>query len=359
MEDIVNKFIEEGKREHEEIDAFIREFKTTNELLVKERNNSLSELEFEVYGLSRAINKAQMVGFLLNKLPSKEKDLGSFTIPCDIGHLHINNALADLGAKDLLIKIDKFILPIDFVILDMREDSRIPIILGRPFLATARAMTDVFNKKITLRVGSEEVIFDVDQSMKKPHTEDDECYGIGDLDTVVQSAARELLGNDHRNKNLEDGINQLDSENFGSNFEIPIRRINHINMPYSQETQKQEETQNEHLYSASSIEIDEKRPKLKDMPSHLEYAYLKGDESCLVIISSKLTKKEKVSLLRVLERQKGAIAWKMSDIKGISPSFCTHKILMGESFKPVIQPQRCLNPKVQDVVKDEIVRKEE
>ncbi|GJZ14217.1 hypothetical protein Tco_0549447 [Tanacetum coccineum] len=62
MEEIVNKFIEEGKREHEEMDAFIREFRTTNELLLKERNNSLSELEFEVYGLSRAINKDQMVG---------------------------------------------------------------------------------------------------------------------------------------------------------------------------------------------------------------------------------------------------------------------------------------------------------
>ncbi|GJW11655.1 DNA-directed DNA polymerase [Tanacetum coccineum] len=122
---------------------------------------------------------------LLNKLPSKEKDPGSFTISCDIGPLHIDNALADLGAKDVLIKIDKFVHPIDFVILDMREDSRILIILGRPFLATARAMIDEFNKKITLRVGSEEVIFDVDQSMKKPCTKDDECYGIDDLDTVI------------------------------------------------------------------------------------------------------------------------------------------------------------------------------
>ncbi|GJR22604.1 reverse transcriptase domain-containing protein [Tanacetum coccineum] len=134
---------------------------------------------------------------LLNKLPSKEKDPRSFTIPCDIGHLHINNALADLGAsislmpytmykklglgepkptrisleladrsiqyprgiaKNVLIKIDKFILPIDFVILDMLEDSKILIILGRPFLATARAMIDVFNKKITLRVGNEEML---------------------------------------------------------------------------------------------------------------------------------------------------------------------------------------------------------
>ncbi|GJX85055.1 reverse transcriptase domain-containing protein [Tanacetum coccineum] len=349
MEEVVNKFIEEGKREHEEMDAFIREFRTTNELFLKERNNSLRELEFEVYGLLRRekeeahqrkflenlkqlhinipfsealvqmpkyakflkgllSNKARLEeactvtmnercsAVLLNKLPSKEKYPGSFTIPCDIRNLHIDNALADLGAKDVLIKIDKFVLPIDFVILDMWEDSRISIILGRPFLATARAMIDVFNKKITLRVKSEEVIFDVDQS--KPRTEDDECYRIDELDMVIQSAAQELLENVHRNKNLEDGINRPDYENHGFNSEIPIRRIDHINTPYSHETQKQEETLKEHLYSASAIEIDEKRQELKDLPSHLEYAYLKGNESCPVIISSKLTEKEKTSLLR-------------------------------------------------------------
>ncbi|GKA17788.1 DNA-directed DNA polymerase [Tanacetum coccineum] len=168
----------------------------------------------------------------LNKLPSKEKDPRSFTISCDIGHLHINNALADLGAsislmpytmyeklglgepkptrmsleladgsiqylrgtaENVLIKIDKFILPIDFVILDIREDSKIPIILRRPFLATARGMIDVFNKKITLRVGNEEVIFDVDQSIKRPPAEDDECYRIDFLDTTIHSKTQELL----------------------------------------------------------------------------------------------------------------------------------------------------------------------
>ncbi|GJU18469.1 reverse transcriptase domain-containing protein [Tanacetum coccineum] len=331
MEDILYKFIDEGRRENKEMRAFIREFKTTNELLLKEINNSLSELKFEVYRLSKAINDAQLSNYkvkgvttrggktttenildtndknkeppllhhakpiephevlvetkpqeveeqtvkppaplipfphrleeayivmnerrsvvLLNKLPSKEKHLGSFIIPCNIGHLHINNALADLGAsislmpymmyeklgrgepkptrmrleladrsiqysrgiaENVLIKIDKFILPIDFVILDMREDSKTLIILGRPFLATARAMIDVFNKNITLRVGNKK------------------------------------------------------------------------------ETKRPDKTQNEHLYSASANEIDEKI-ELKDLPSHLEYAYLKGDESCLVIISSKLT----------------------------------------------------------------------
>nr|GEU63781.1 hypothetical protein [Tanacetum cinerariifolium] len=261
-------------------------------------------------------------------------------------------------AEDVLIKIDKFVLPIDFVILYMREDSRILIILRRPFLATARAMIDVFNKKITLRVGSEEVIFNVDQSMKNPRTEDDECYGIDNLDKVIQSATQELLDDDQLNNNLEEGIDLLDFEKCddSSDSKTHIRCIEQMNTPYSQETQKREGTHNEHLYSASANEIDEKRPELKGMPHHLEYAYLKGDESCPVIISSKLIEKDKVSLPQVLEKRKGVIAWKMSNIKGISPSFCTPKILMEESFKPIIQPQRRLNLKFQDVVKNEIVR---
>ncbi|GKD94642.1 hypothetical protein Tco_1374479 [Tanacetum coccineum] len=117
-----------------------------------------------------------------------------------------------------------------------------------------------------------------------------------------------------------------------------------------------ERTQNKHLYSVSANDIDEKKPELKDLPSHLEYTYLKGNQSCPVIISSKLTEKEKISLLQVLKKRKGASTWKMSDIKGISSSFYTHKILMEESFKPVIQPQRRLNPKFQDAVKNEIGR---
>ncbi|GJZ64491.1 hypothetical protein Tco_0620912 [Tanacetum coccineum] len=81
------------------------------------------------------------------------------------------------GVSVLFVKtkdVDKFFLPIDFVILDMPEDSRIPIILGRPFLATARAMIDVFNKKIMLRVGNDQVVFDMDYSMKTPSSEDDD-----------------------------------------------------------------------------------------------------------------------------------------------------------------------------------------
>ncbi|GKE47665.1 reverse transcriptase domain-containing protein [Tanacetum coccineum] len=240
MEEIVNKFIEEGKQEHEEIEAFIREFRTTNDLLLKERNNSLSELEFEVYGLSRAINKAQIVGCEAKGVTTRGGKSTTDTI-CDINNTDKHllphhdepttptypSSIREEIVEEVLIKIDKFVLPIDFVILDMREDSRIPIILGRPFIATARAMIDVFNKKITLRVGSEEVIFDVDKSMKRPLTKDNECYRIDDLDTVIQTVAQEILENDQLNNKLEEGIHQPDFEKSGdgSDSEAPIRRI--------------------------------------------------------------------------------------------------------------------------------------
>ncbi|GKA74868.1 DNA-directed DNA polymerase [Tanacetum coccineum] len=385
MEETVYKFIDEGTQEHEEMRAFIREFKTSNKLLFKERNNSLSELRFEVHGLSKVVdntlisnskvkgvttrglltNKARLEeaytviinkrcsAILLNKLPFKEKDPGSFTIPYDIGHLHINNTLADLGAsislvpymmyeklgvwepkptrmsleladrsiqysrgiiENVLIKVDKFILLIDFVILDMPEDSRVSIILVRPFLAIARVIIDVFNKKITLRVGDDEVIFDIDQSIKRPPIEDDECYDIDDLDNIINIETQELLGSDQSDsfllKGLEKLIYQSDLESYNSigndsddnsDTEMLIRRIDSVNTS-SSEAQKTARTEG------------------------------------------------------VLEKCKGAIAWKMSDIKGISPSFYTHKILMEDDFKPVIQPQRHLIPKVQDVVKNKIVK---
>ncbi|GJS48692.1 reverse transcriptase domain-containing protein [Tanacetum coccineum] len=135
---------------------------------------------------------------LQNHLPLKEQDPRSFILLCSIGKLDFKNALADLGAsisimpfsmykrlgigklkpinmliemadntkctpkvivENILIKIEKFIFPVDFVILDIVEDIRMPIILGRPLIATAHAQVDIFRKTISLEVGSEKVIF--------------------------------------------------------------------------------------------------------------------------------------------------------------------------------------------------------
>ncbi|GJW17531.1 DNA-directed DNA polymerase [Tanacetum coccineum] len=200
-------------------------------------------------------------------------------------------------AENVIIKIDKFIFPLNFVVLDMKEDHKIPIILGRLFLATAHAIIDVFNKKISFEVGNETITFDIEKSMKFSTPEDDECLSVDLIDNVVSDLVKEIHPS----------------------------------------TEKQP-------------------PKLKELPSYLEYAFLNNNQEFPVIISSLLNSLEKESLLKVLTQHKAALAWKGADIKGISPSFCTHKILMEDNFNPVVQPQWRLKPKVQDVVKAEIVK---
>ncbi|CAL1353967.1 unnamed protein product [Linum trigynum] len=137
---------------------------------------------------------------LQNKLPEKRKEPGSFTISLDIGSMHVRKSLADLGAsinvmsynffkkldlgelsptrmsiqladrsivhprgiiKDLLVKVGAFTYPVNFVILDINEDVDVPLILGRPFLATAKALIDVHSDKLTLRAGNEHATFSV------------------------------------------------------------------------------------------------------------------------------------------------------------------------------------------------------
>ncbi|GKC61011.1 hypothetical protein Tco_1088609, partial [Tanacetum coccineum] len=93
--------------------------------------------------------------------------------------------------------------------------------------------------------------------------------------------------------------------------------------------------------------------KLKDLPPHLEYAFLEGDNKLPVIIAKDLSVEEKKALIKVLKSHKRAIAWKLSDIKGINPKFCTHKILMEEDYKPAVQHQRWVNPMIHDVIKKE------
>ncbi|GKD47948.1 reverse transcriptase domain-containing protein [Tanacetum coccineum] len=170
---------------------------------------------------------------LLNKLPSKEKDPGSFTIPCDIGQLHINNALADLGAS------------ISLMPYTMYEKLG----LGEP-KATRMSL----------------------ELADRPPAEDDECYRVDDLDDMINAEAQELLANDKSDtfllKGLEKSIDQSDLESCES-FECkaidnsdsgePIWRIDSVNTPYpvAQEIAEPNKVESEHLYSTSANEIDE------------------------------------------------------------------------------------------------------
>nr|GEV61511.1 reverse transcriptase domain-containing protein [Tanacetum cinerariifolium] len=113
--------------------------------------------------------------------------------------------------------------------------------------------------------------------------------------------------------------------------------------------------QGEVVKEKSSIEEPSKL-ELKDLPSHLEYAYLEGVDKLPVIIENYLKVDEKEALLKVLKSHKRAIAWKITDIKGIDPRFCTHKILMEEDYKHAVQSQRRVNPKIHEVIKKEVIK---
>nr|GEU48097.1 hypothetical protein [Tanacetum cinerariifolium] len=180
---------------------------------------------------------------LQNELPPKEKDPGSFVLPCIIANTTVSNALADLGAsisvmpfsmfkrlglgnprpvnmviemadrsmqspkgivENVLVKIHKFIFPVDFVILDIVKDNKVPIILGRPMLATVHARIDVFGGKFSLKVGKEQVTFNANEGAN-PVTVSPVC-AIKDFDVIDNIEGpddlEEFLMDDDLNRDL-------------------------------------------------------------------------------------------------------------------------------------------------------------
>nr|GFA69250.1 reverse transcriptase domain-containing protein [Tanacetum cinerariifolium] len=103
-----------------------------------------------------------------------------------------------------------------------------------------------------------------------------------------------------------------------------------------------------------SEEDEPPKVELKELPPHLEYAFLGDNREWPVIIAKDLSSKEKIDLLNVLKTRKKAIAWKLMDIKGIDPEFCWHKILLEEEHSPKVQSQRRVNPKIHNVIKKEV-----
>nr|GEX51713.1 hypothetical protein [Tanacetum cinerariifolium] len=94
--------------------------------------------------------------------------------------------------------------------------------------------------------------------------------------------------------------------------------------------------------------------ELKELPPHLEYAFLGENNKWPFIIAKDLSVDEKTPLIKVLKSRKQAIAWKLTDIKGIDPEFHSHKILLEEDYEPKVQSQRRVNPKIHDVIKKEV-----
>ncbi|GJS93875.1 reverse transcriptase domain-containing protein [Tanacetum coccineum] len=333
---------------------------------------------------------------ILNKLPEKLGDPGKFLIPCDFPRMDECLALADLGAsinlmplsvwkrlslpeltptcmtleladrsitqpigiaEDVYVKVGKFHFPADFVVVDFDADPRVPLILGRSFLKTGRALIDVYKGELTLRVGKEAVTFNLDQTSRYSANYDDMTANrIDVIEMACEEYSQEVLGfsdviaNDPTSPEVDDSY--YDSE--GDILLLEAILNSDPSPPPPNQGNYLPEIQKELKVCEAKSSIDEPpEVELKDLPPHLEYAFLEGDDKLPVIIAKDLSIKEKAALIKVLKSCKRAIAWKLSDIKGINPEFCTHKILMEDDYKPEVQHQRRVNPKIHDVIKKE------
>ncbi|XP_015571014.1 uncharacterized protein LOC107260808 [Ricinus communis] len=173
---------------------------------------------------------AKCSAILQNKLLKKLGDLGSYSIPVKLGDIEIKKALCDLGAsvslmplsiykklqigelkptrislqlaersvkfplgilEDVPFRVGKFFIPCDFIVMEMEEDAQVPIILGKPFLATVGATVDMKNGKITFEVGNEKVEYSLTSSMDSPSKEE-KIYSVDALDELVEAKATDL-----------------------------------------------------------------------------------------------------------------------------------------------------------------------
>nr|GEW70507.1 reverse transcriptase domain-containing protein [Tanacetum cinerariifolium] len=335
---------------------------------------------------------------LLKKLLEKLGDPDKFLIPCNFLRMDVCHALADLNAsinlmplfiwknlslpeltptrmtlelenrsitrpkgatEDVFVKVGKFHFPTDIVVVDFEADPSVPVILGRSFIRTESALIDVYEEEITLRVNdkaeyAQEMIgFSNNSSGGNPTSNSEPIISHFSLSLTPFKGSDFILEEIEaylKDESISLEINHADCDSEGDICLIE-KLLNDDPFQLPPIDLKQVEV----VKAKSSIE-EPPELELKDLPSYLEYAYLEGADKLPVIIAKDLKDDEKEALLKVIKLHKRAIAWKITDIKGIDPRFCTHKILMEEDFKPAVNSQRWVNLKIHKVIKNEVIK---
>nr|GEY79230.1 DNA-directed DNA polymerase [Tanacetum cinerariifolium] len=236
-------------------------------------------------------------------------------------------------AKYVFVKVGKFHFPTDFTVADFKVDPRVPLILGGSFLRIGRALIDVYGEEVTLRVNDESYDSKSSNStlVSNPsfseETKSDFCK-----EPIVKSSSPTLTPFGESDFFLEEIKDFLNDESIPTRIEFfydPEGDILYLEKLLNDDPFQllpMDLKQAEETKAKSSIEEPPKL-ELKELPSYLEYAFLE--------------EKRQVTL---------------SDINGIDPRFCTHKILMEEDYKPAVQSQRRVNLKIHDIIKKEFIK---
>ncbi|GKE90345.1 reverse transcriptase domain-containing protein [Tanacetum coccineum] len=311
-----------------------------------------------------------------NKVLPKLGEPGSFLIPCNFNKIFSCNALADLGAsinlmpyslyaklslktlkptkmsvrladrsfqypvrlaENMLVEVGKFTFLVDFIILEMEEDNKVPLILGGPFLHTADAVIRVKRKQLNLRVGIERMIFNIDSAMKHSYSNDDTCFSIDVFEEIIEEDFDALL--DKGSKILHSIEGTLLEEEIFVEFDEFMAMTADENSDSESDTEEppfEKITINTDYKIKTSLEEPHTDLELKPLPGNLEYVVLEEPSFLPVIISCQLSAHNKSKLVSVLKNHKEAFAWKTTKIPGICPSFCKHKIQLLDDKKPVV-----------------------
>nr|GEZ51384.1 reverse transcriptase domain-containing protein [Tanacetum cinerariifolium] len=274
---------------------------------------------------------------ILNKLPRKLRDPGKFLIPCEFPGMDECLALADLGAS------------INFMPLFVNEAITYNLDQTSRYFANYNQMTA--NKIDVIDLACEEYsqellgFSDVTVSGNPTSYDDPIIYTtsptltpFGDSDFLLFEEADAFLG-------LEDDPNSLKFNPFYYDPEGDILLLETIlnskplpPLPYHEQYLPSFKKELK-VCKAKTIKSSVDEPpevELKDIPHNLEYTFLEGDNKLPVIIAKELEDEEKSTLIKVLKSHKRAITWKLYDIQGINPEFCTYKILMKEDYKPAM-----------------------
>ncbi|GJY55660.1 reverse transcriptase domain-containing protein [Tanacetum coccineum] len=305
---------------------------------------------------------------VLKKLPEKLGDPGQFLIPCDFLKFDNCVALADLGAS------------INLMPLSIWKK------LGLPGLNETKIVND--DQSLTLKCGdTPSISYNNLESLKKVDLIDVTCeeysqevLGFSDeiaygnpspgYDPIVSNSSPTLTHfRDCDFLLLEEADTflaladdptspEVDEAYYDPEGDILLLEslLNNDPSPLLDQGNYLPEIRKElKVCKSAESSIDEPpEVELKDLPPHLEYAFLADNNKLPVIIAKDLSDDEKTALIKVLKSRKQAIAWKLSDIKGINPEFCSHKILMEEDYETTVQHHRRVNLKIHDVIKKEI-----
>nr|GEU58909.1 DNA-directed DNA polymerase [Tanacetum cinerariifolium] len=317
---------------------------------------------------------------LLKKLPKKLGDPDKFLIPCDFPRMDVCHALADLGAsinlmplsiwkrlslpeltptrmileladrsitrpkgvaEDVFVKVGKFYFPTDFVVVDFEADPReyAQDVLDFKYNSKSGNPTMVSNPSLSKEIKSEFCKESIVKSSSPTLTP------FGESDFLLEEIEDFL-----KDESIPTGIEYSYYDPKGDILYLEKLLNDDPSQLPSIDLKQAKETK-----AKFSIE-EPPELELKELPSHLEYAFLEETDKLLVIIAKNLKDDEKEALLKVLKAHKRAIAWKITDIKGIDPRFCTHKILTEEDYKPAVQSQRRVNSKIHEVIKKEVIK---